>query len=149
MSKRYYYFAYGMNTNLDGMKDRCPTATNLGAAILPNHYFRFAIHADVVSRKFSEVDGVLWAITQEDLDSLDRLEGYPVYYDRKIVKVKHNGRTVRAITYFMQPGYEDNEPAQYYLDCVTKGYAENDVPLGQIFEALQDKSVAQKQHFFG
>ena len=142
MSKRQLYFAYGMNTNNRGMADRCPNAVNLGYAVLPDYQFRFALHADVVPRKFSEVDGVLWSITADDLANLDQLEGYPMYYDRKIVTVKHQGRKVKAITYFMQPGYTDSDPGEYYLNSVTEGYTSNGVPLGQIFEALQPKFVA-------
>ena len=57
-----YYFAYGMNTNLDEMSYRCPTARPLGYATLLNHRFRFATHADVVPALESVVHGVLWEI---------------------------------------------------------------------------------------
>ena len=80
MNNSQLYFAYGMNTNQDEMAYRCPGAHSLGHARLIDHAFRFAVHADVVPCEGSYVDGVLWSITDQDLDHLDQLEGYPTYY---------------------------------------------------------------------
>ena len=81
------YFAYGMNTNTQGMAHRCPGAVAFGCATLEGHRFRFAGPADVQRDRHSDVDGVLWDITEECLASLDVLEGYPFYYDRKWARV--------------------------------------------------------------
>ena len=35
--KQHLYFAYGMNTNVNGMAQRCPAAVSHGHAILLNH----------------------------------------------------------------------------------------------------------------
>jgi gamma-glutamylcyclotransferase (GGCT)/AIG2-like uncharacterized protein YtfP len=130
------YFAYGMNTNLDSMQSRCPTAQSLGCAILPAYEFRFANHADILENPEFDTYGVLWDITREDLRSLDALEGYPFYYDRKVVEVIHNGQPVRAITYFMQPGNPDRLPATSYYEMVQEGYLQNGVPVYQLEEAI-------------
>ena len=53
-----------MNTNREGMAQRCPGALSLGHARLIDHAFRFAIHADVVPVLGSYVDGVLWRIDE-------------------------------------------------------------------------------------
>lgn len=130
------YFAYGMNTNLKSMADRCPTARSLGLALLPNYEFRFAVHADILENPNMDTYGVLWDITRDDLRSLDMLEGYPYYYDRKVVEVRHNNQVVRAITYFMQPGSLDSMPAQGYYDMVKEGYLEHGAPVSQLREAV-------------
>ena len=131
------YFAYGMNTNLSSMASRCPTARSLGLAILPQHEFRFAVHADILENSEMDCYGVLWDITRDDLRSLDMLEGYPMYYDRKVVEVRHDGKLVRALTYFMQPGNLDSLPGNSYYDMVREGYLEHGAPVSQLREAVE------------
>jgi len=140
------YFAYGMNTNIYEMETRCPGAKNLGHHVLMNHRLRFAVHADVVPAPYEEVHGVLWELTDEHLKSLDALEGFPYYYDRKEVEVCSPdcffGEHKDVVVYFMQPGNKDSMPSESYLDCVMLGYLENRVPLLQIVDALK---VVKKQ----
>jgi gamma-glutamylcyclotransferase (GGCT)/AIG2-like uncharacterized protein YtfP len=130
------YFAYGMNTNLGSMAMRCPGAVSLGYAVLPNHHFRFAYHADVVPDDHNDVDGVLWEITEEHLLSLDCTEGFPSYYDRKEVTVRHNGSDRLALVYFMQPGHFKKDPPESYLRMLIEGYQENLVPLRQLVNSF-------------
>lgn len=132
-----FYFAYGMNTDPAGMAQRCPGAVSLGAARLQKHRFRFAVHADVVPCDDNSVDGVLWAIDQQHLNNLDRVEGYPWYYDRVQVIVEHHGQLVQAHCYRMQPGNSDAAPGQSYLDCVIRGYEHHKVPTNQVLNSLK------------
>lgn len=131
------YFAYGMNTNLDSMRDRCPRAQSLGPARLIDHLFRFAVHADVVRCRGSYVDGVLWEISQQCQDSLDILEGYPWYYDRRYRPVWFQGRTVMAMTYHMQPHNLESAPSRDYFELVETGYRQHGVPVDQLHNALE------------
>jgi len=141
-----FYFAYGMNTNRDSMRLRCPGAICMGPAILQDHEFRFARHADVVPNTDSDVDGVLWLIDTEHLESLDQLEGFPYYYGRDILPVEYHGNIIMAECYRMQPDNPDDYPSQGYLDMLSEGYEEHGVPWDQIEAALD--SVAQKQQTF-
>jgi gamma-glutamylcyclotransferase (GGCT)/AIG2-like uncharacterized protein YtfP len=134
------YFAYGMNTNRSGMAQRCPGALSLGHARLIDYSFRFARHADVVKCKSSFVDGVLWVIDNYHLVSLDGLEGYPFYYNRRKLRVAHNDRVVMAETYYMQPGNLDALPAQHYFDMVVEGYREHNVPLDQLYNNVYEST---------
>ena len=138
------YFAYGMNTNRRGMAQRCPGALSLGHARLIDYSFRFAIHADVVKCKGSYVDGVLWTIDDFHLNSLDRLEGYPLYYNRRALRVAHEDRVVMAETYSMQPGNLDNLPGQGYFDMVVEGYKEHNVPTEQLFNNVYESTTFVK-----
>ena len=135
------YFAYGMNTNRRGMAQRCPGALSLGHARLIDYSFRFAIHADVVKCKGSYVDGVLWTIDDFHLNALDRLEGYPYYYNRRCLRVAHNDRIVMAETYYMQPGNLDSLPSQGYFDMVVEGYNQHNIPLDQVYNSVYESST--------
>lgn len=131
------YFAYGMNTNADGMRWRCPDAVSQGKAYLPNWRFRFAGPADIVPDQGNHVCGVLWNITDHCLDSLDNLEGYPYYYTRDWVSVIWQNQTLQAMTYFMQPGHADQDPSLTYLDTVRDGYQHFAINQKQIDLALE------------
>jgi len=133
MNNSQLYFAYGMNTNQDEMAYRCPGAHSLGHARLIDHAFRFATHADVVPCRGSFVDGVLWSITDQDLDHLDQLEGYPTYYGRDRVRVSQGSRIVLAICYSMQPGRSDSAPSDSYMNMVLEGYEQHRVPTEQLW----------------
>jgi len=137
MNNSQLYFAYGMNTNQDEMAYRCPGAHSLGHARLIDHAFRFAVHADVVPCEGSYVDGVLWRITDRDLDSLDQLEGYPTYYGRDSLRVSIESRIVQAVCYSMQPGRSDSPPSDSYMNMVLEGYAQHQVPTDQLWNSVE------------
>jgi gamma-glutamylcyclotransferase (GGCT)/AIG2-like uncharacterized protein YtfP len=137
MNNSQLYFSYGMNTNQDEMAYRCPGAQSLGHARLIDHAFRFATHADVVPCKGSFVDGVLWSITDQDLDHLDQLEGYPTYYDRAQVRVSQGSRIVLALCYSMQPGRSDSAPSDSYMNMVLEGYKQHNVPTEQLWNFVE------------
>jgi gamma-glutamylcyclotransferase (GGCT)/AIG2-like uncharacterized protein YtfP len=133
------------------MRARCPHAQSLGAAQLLDHRFRFAVHADVEPVPGSVVDGVLWNITDQCLESLDVLEGYPFYYNRAPLQVtlrgEHSVVYCEAMTYFMVDGHEDSLPSQHYFHTIIEGYAEHRVPTQQLSQAIiRLESVAEKQH---
>ena len=137
------YFAYGMNTNLAQMAMRCPNAKCLGAARLPNHEFRFARHADILPIPGFVTHGVLWEITDDCLISLDALEGYPNYYQRKTVTVQHQLQSIETMTYYMIGNIPDESPGPGYVEMLQQGYFENRVPDQQINQALD---FVQKYH---
>jgi gamma-glutamylcyclotransferase (GGCT)/AIG2-like uncharacterized protein YtfP len=132
-----YYFAYGMNTNLDQMTQRCPKAQLIGPAVLPGYRFRFAGCADIVEDDASHVDGVLWYITEDCLAALDVLEGYPAFYNSREVLVKCGQEDYFAEVYYMNPGVEDGPPSRGYYEMVLEGYQQNQVPVNQITAFLE------------
>lgn len=130
------YFSYGMNTNLGSMAMRCPGAVSLGAARLPHYQFEFKNFATVTPKMGAETHGVLWEITDECEKSLDRLEGYPVYYGKIIVWVEHDGEIIPCMTYLMYPEEEPNYPSDSYVDMLTEGYEAHGIDVDQINWAL-------------
>ena len=129
------YFAYGMNTNVAGMAQRCPAAISLGRAQLLGHRFRFAGPADVQRDRRYHVEGVLWDITEECLASLDVLEGYPYYYDRSERTVCYQGLDYPALVYHMQPGHRNAPPSSEYFEMLLEGYEEHQVSTHQLWAA--------------
>lgn len=128
------YFAYGMNTNTQGMARRCPGAVAFGHARLLGHRFRFAGPADVQVDRREYVDGVLWDITEDCLKALDNLEGYPYYYGRKWATVEFDQGEYSALVYYMQPGNKNSDPSEGYFDMVLEGYKEFAVPTDQLYQ---------------
>ena len=130
------YFSYGMNTNLASMRMRCPKARSLGAAVLPHYAFEFKNFATVTPDMRNEVHGVLWEITDECERSLDRLEGYPIFYGKINVWVEYQGELVPCMTYLMYPEEEYNYPSDSYVSMLEEGYRAHGIDTKQINLAL-------------
>ena len=135
-----YYFAYGMNTPLG----RFPRAQLVGPAVLPSHVLEFHTHADVRPHKGAVVRGTLWTIDEHDLAGLDMQEGYPSYYERKIVDVyrgwRQGGRPVKAITYYMNRRGRKNlnyaAPHSSYYQTIEQGYVDMGHDVKHLEKAL-------------
>jgi gamma-glutamylcyclotransferase (GGCT)/AIG2-like uncharacterized protein YtfP len=133
---RHYYFAYGMNTHLGQMAQRCPTAEVVGVAELQDYALEFSYHCNVVPAPGSSVPGLLWTITDQDLEALDWTEGYPNYYDRVRVPVVIDELALNAVVYFMPGKTQHCPPGRGYLDLVRTGYAQNKINQTQLEQAL-------------
>lgn len=136
MSTKHYYLGYGMNSDPEQMIMRTGQPLALGRGMVRDHAFRFALHADVFPQVGTNTYGVLWEIDDDALKSLDQREGYPYYYDRKIVDVEANGTVYRAWMYFMTPGHPEREPSLSYYGMLVRGYSTFNVPMEQITTAL-------------
>lgn len=136
-TNKHFYAAYGMNTEPEAMAFRTSTSVPIGRGLVRDHAFRFAIHADVYPQPGTNTHVVLWEIDDAGLAALDKREGYPFYYDRKIVDVECGGKIYPAIMYFMTPGHVSQPPYQSYYDMLSRGYTTFDVPLSQIEDALE------------
>jgi len=148
------YFAYGMNTNKRQMAVRCPQAQSLGPAKLPEHEFRFSIHADIIPNPEFDTEGVLWEITDECERALDALEGFPTYYEKKMVNVLYDGEWVEAMVYYMTGDLPDDYPSDGYLEMLFEGYQEHGVDTTQIYSSLalieqidKRRAEAEKTYF--
>jgi hypothetical protein len=135
---KYLYFGYGMNTNCDSMRERCPEAVNLGPALLLDHELEFAHHCNVKSKLDSTVPGLLWEITDWDLASLDLTEGYPYYYTRTGAVVEHCGERKLAIVYTMTGETVVAPPTEHYRELVISGYQQNCISQRALKRALNN-----------
>ena len=135
------YFAYGMNTNKEEMAYRCPGARALGRAMLSGYRFEFKSFATVVPDADSQVQGVLWTITDADEAALDILEGYPEFYDKQHVKVQQ-GIDYIAMTYIMGPREKGHAPSDGYYSMVSEGYQSFGLSQRQLLEA-KNRSIKE------
>ena len=84
------YFAYGSNMSTEQMFNRCPNSKYLGYGYLKDHKIVFTRMsqkrqggvADILFSENDEVWGLFYSLTNDDLASLDRHEGYPDTYTR-------------------------------------------------------------------
>jgi gamma-glutamylcyclotransferase (GGCT)/AIG2-like uncharacterized protein YtfP len=130
------YFSYGMNTNLEQMRRRCPKAVSLGAAMLPGFRFEFKQFATVVPDYQSDSVGALWEITEDCELALDILEGFPKYYTKQIVTVLIDGKPTTAMTYLMYPDEVLGLPSNSYYNMVADGYEDHGLSLDQLNDAI-------------
>jgi len=83
------YFSYGSNMDIDQMKSRCPDSHLQGLYILEK--FKFIINsrgvATVIPSENCNVEGVLWTISEDDENNLDRFEGVPRFYTKSEVEL--------------------------------------------------------------
>ena len=124
------YFAYGSNLDPAQMRRRCPTSAAAGPASLPGWRLAFGGHsrmwggsvATLRKAQGESVAGLLYEISAEDLVVLDRYEGHPFAYVRKLLLVTNEtGRRRRANVYVL-PVAEEGPPAPVYLGVMRRAY---------------------------
>lgn len=142
-----YYFAYGMNTNAANMGTRTLTSIDLGVGILPNSQLEFKYYCDVVTAPGKNTFGVLWKMSAAGLAMLDRREGYPTHYDRRIMPINNHKTVKRAWVYFMTSSYgaQLEPPPEEYWDDVSYGYQEHGIPQKQLDLALDRSWIAYEK----
>ena len=132
------YFAYGSNINLEQMAHRCPDAQIVGPVTLENYelQFRGSGFATVAPKKGSTVHGLVWKITPNCEQSLDRYEGYPRHYTKETMTVKDAaGAELPVMVYIMAEPYcrQPALPSPYYYRVIQRGFEANGLPV----ESLQ------------
>src|SRR3989344_3074387 len=121
----HYCFAYGSNMDLEQMKKRCPGSVLLGKAVLKDYRIAFSIFsdlrkcgcADIQCVPGSEVWGLLYRISDSDLDALDEYEGHPVHYRRISCSVTDETGVVRNVETYevVNKNAEHLPPSEEYL----------------------------------
>lgn len=141
------YFAYGSNMNPEQMKKSCPNATAKGIAKLDNHKLTFPRLssnwgggiASVDPKKGSEVWGVLYEVSEDEMRQLDESEGYlgpenakNVYERVGAVAVVHFGALVQAVLYEIAYNRGSFPPSRKYLDTILAGARAHGLPAEYI-----------------
>lgn len=151
--KKSLYFAYGSNMNLEQMDFRCPAAKAVGTVRLEDYRLAFCGKASgcgvatILPEEGSHVEGVLWEITPECEKSLDRYEGYPHLYGKKIVCVKDQaGIETKVMAYTMNAPYKEHpsEPSCLYLDGILEGCRQNSIRTSSVWEAVKRTRAEEK-----
>ena len=141
--KMKLYLAYGSNLNLGQMAYRCPDSQVAGMAQLPGYRLLFRgrpgnAHATIEESAGYTVPVLLWRVSVRDEALLDRYEGYPYYYDKVQIPVELDGKTVSAMAYVMQPGFDLNKPSPSYLHTIREGYQAAGFDQAVLDQALED-----------
>lgn len=139
------YFAYGSNINLEQMAHRCPDAQIVGPVTLENYelQFRGSGFATVAPKKGSTVHGLVWKLTPNCEQSLNRYEGYPRHYTKQTVTVKDAaGNEIPVMVYIMEEPYcrQPALPSPYYYRVIQRGFEANGLPVESL-QAAWDRTV--------
>lgn len=142
------YFAYGSNINLGQMEYRCPDASVVGPVVLEGWelLFRRGGFATIAPKEGETVHGLLWSLTRSCERSLDRYEGYPRFYDKKMVTVRDSeGRSLSVMAYIMDDRFrEPMLPTESYYNGILEGYQQNGLPVSALKKAWEH--VVQEVH---
>lgn len=132
------YFAYGSNMDAAQMSLRCPYSHELGLGIL--HGFRFRIDgrgfATVDSDPSGVVYGVVWELTPGDEEILDRYEGVPQIYEKRIVQIELGGTMDSMLIYIGRDGMK-GRPRPGYLERIVEAAEGRGMAAGYVEELIQ------------
>ena len=111
-----YYFAYGSNLNVERLKKRNVSFNKNLSAMIKDYKLVFnkiasknpnlERYANIIKTKNSIVEGILYQITRDSLQELDKHEGFPNHYNRyeKEILIKSTGEIVKAWVYIANQG---------------------------------------------
>ena len=132
----HLYFAYASNMEPRRFQRLCPRGTVVGPARLPGHRLAFSRYSrqrrggstDIVPDAEAEVWGVLYEVSDADLETLDRSEDVPAAYRRETVVVEDaEGRQRQAAT-FVANRTGDFLPHPDYLQLIVQGAEARGLP---------------------
>ena len=137
------YAAYGSNMNLVQMKKRCPKAQVIGKGELLGYMLTFrgknTGYANIEASNHGSVPIVLWSITKECEQALDRYEEYPTLYTKEVVSVTMLDGEQTAMLYIMTKQYKDMVamPSEHYFEIIRQGYQDNGIDTAPLMKALK------------
>ena len=134
------YFGYGSNMPKARIEDRLGPCKRLGAAFLPGWRLAFHKRSTDGSGKCDAVltgrpDDRLWgALDRLTDDQMERLDGYEMGYDRRMVEVSFEGGFGRATVYVARENRIDSRlrPYHWYKELVLAGARELNLPRDYI-----------------
>jgi len=153
MNNQYQlYFAYGSNLNYSQMKKRCHTAEVVSRARKLNHKLCFPIIsknrgnmgvASIKKSKGNTVEGVIYSISNKDLQTLDKFEASGHRYKRKKVFVNLNEDKKKLVwTYIAISDHVENYlPSDSYLNLIISGAKEHRLPKKYIERIKKGVSI--------
>jgi|TARA_R110000803_G_scaffold203419_1_gene268979 hypothetical protein len=117
---------------VESMRFRCPDAVPIGAIYVRDWRLVFCHHATIEPAPGHVVPGCLWEISYKCEEILDTFEGFPHYYTK--MWLQQDGESFMA--YDMNPPLTYSAPAPSYVDSLQQGYADWDLPVDYLDEAL-------------
>ena len=130
-------FAYGSNMAEGEMSAFAPGARFVGVARLDGFALAFRRRslrwgggaADILAAPGSEVWGVLYELSNSDIEALDAKEGAGLAYRRREVTVEHRGSAVAAFAYeVIDKEPAEVPPAQEYAELLRRSARDRGLP---------------------
>lgn len=123
------YFAYGSNLNEKRMTERGVNFTSKEKGILKG--YRFIINkksqknpnigfANIIRDDNSEVEGIIYEVSQEDILKLDKFEGFPTHYNRECYII-NNKECIIYIANDTWVSSTELEATEEYKDHILEG----------------------------
>ena len=141
----HLYFAYGSNLNPEQMQRRCPDSQFIDIATLRGFHLAFTGHsrrwgggvATVLEAPKDQVEGIVWSISDRDLESLDRCEGYPYSYDRSSLEVRLASGEPRSALIYVKQDSNTASPSAEYLAVIQKAYEDRGFDVSKLARAAK------------
>lgn len=150
------YFAYGSNMKTERLVDRVGKVKIVGKSLIEGYGLDFnklgdnrSGKANIHIKEDSLVEGVLFDLTEEQIEKLDRNEGVNKHYMRCAKDIKLDGKTVVAEVYFANENKLQNglEPTCDYLQYLLDGAKEHDLGIEykNFIESFSCKNLTQQK----
>jgi phage replication-related protein YjqB (UPF0714/DUF867 family) len=127
---RHFYFAYGSNLCVQQMSLRCPDAVDPRPATLADHDWLINERGVATIEAFtgSQVHGVLWDVSDRDLDALDTAEGVPARYRRDRLTV-HTMAGPSTAWVYIDHRVDTGPPRPGYLERIIDAALHHELPV--------------------
>ena len=145
-----FILAYGSNLNLKRMESRCPQCSVEGTTEIPGYRLLFkqsktGAYATIDQDANCSVPGVIYRISYDSEQTLDRCEGYPRYYYKKefflpvwdLNGVKRRKR-FNCMAYILHENRELGEPSADYYGIIDRAYEGWGFDTSLLKKALSD-----------
>ncbi len=130
--KNIHYFAYGYNMSTKRLKDRVGEIDVIGKAKLKNYRLTFnklsdngSGKANIEPKEGSSVAGVIFKLTEEQIDILDRWEKGYIRVKKSVVKFDNNTVIVKIYIANQNKIQGDLKPKCEYLHYLKDGADEH------------------------
>lgn len=130
------YFAYGSNLDEVQLHRRCPGAALVTVGSLPDFHLGFTVRsagwnagaADVIESPGEGVWGLVFDLTDENLELLDRFEGHPHQYVRFIARIDTSQGTLDAWVYTAVRKQPFVAPSRRYVEIIKEAALRHGFP---------------------
>ena len=140
--KKKIYFAYGSNLNHKQMAYRCPDAEFIGTGVIEGYTMTFKGAgcgvADISQRDGRSVPVGIWKISEADERNLDRYEGFPNLYGKRIIHAKCGHNSVEGMVYIMSDKRGVCLPSERYFNVILQGYIDCEIDTERFFEFVSE-----------
>ena len=93
--------------------------------------------ASIERCKGGRVPVLIWDIQPKDEEALDIYEGWPRLYRKESVRVRLNGKQVRAMVYIMNEGYPYGFPSVGYFNTIRQAYLSAGFDVRGLYDAVR------------